>query len=78
MWAQQQEVILMNEIASFKPEVIIIDILLCGEDGRDICKKIREDSNYNAVTLLLFSASPKHLLDYKKMEQMGLLKNHFG
>lgn len=70
--------ILMNEIATFKPEVIIIDVLLCGEDGRDICKKIREDSNYNEIALLLFSASPKHLLDFKKYGADGVIEKPFG
>ena len=70
--------ILMDEIASFKPEVIILDVLLCGEDGRDICKKIRENSNYNEVTILLFSASPKHLQDFKKHGADGFIEKPFG
>ncbi|MEO7291558.1 MAG: response regulator [Ginsengibacter sp.] len=70
--------ILMDEIASFKPEVIILDVLLCGEDGRDICKKIRQDSNYNEIALLLFSASPKHLVDYKKHGADGVIEKPFA
>lgn len=69
---------LMNEITSFEPEIIILDVLLCGEDGREICKKIRENLNYNAVTLLLFSASPKHLLNYKKHGADGVIEKPFG
>ena len=69
--------ILMDEIASFKPEVIILDVLLCGEDGRDICKKIRENSNYNEITILLFSASPKHLQDFKKHGADGFIEKPF-
>lgn len=69
---------LMEGIASFKPDVVIIDVLLCGEDGRDICKTLREDSTYKEIILILFSASPGHLLDFKAYGADGFIEKPFG
>lgn len=69
---------LMDEVASFKPEIIIIDVLLCGEDGRNICKTLRENSSYKEITLILFSASPRHLKDFKEHGADGIIEKPFG
>ena len=69
---------LMEEIASFNPEIVIIDVLLCGEDGRDVCKMIRQDPSYKAITLILFSASPRHLQGFKEHGADGVIEKPFG
>lgn len=33
----------LEKFESFKPGIVIIDVLLGGTDGRQICKKLRED-----------------------------------
>lgn len=57
---------LHHEINSFKPEVIIIDVLLRGEDGRQVCTALRNDPSNKEITLILFSASPSHLLNFQE------------
>lgn len=68
---------LLNEITSFKPEIIIIDVLLTGEDGRLICKALREDMRNREVTLILFSASPFHLENYQQYKADGVIEKPF-
>ncbi|MDB5199238.1 MAG: two component transcriptional regulator, winged helix family [Chitinophagaceae bacterium] len=67
-----------DEFESFKPDIAIIDVLLPDGDGRQICKTLREDPSNKEVTLVLFSASPKHLTDFKKMGADGAIEKPFG
>ncbi len=69
---------LANEFGSFKPDIVIIDVLLNGEDGRKICKALREDPANREVTLILFSASPKHLIDFQEYGADGCIEKPFG
>jgi DNA-binding response OmpR family regulator len=54
-----------KEISEFQPDLLILDIYLAGEDGREICKEIRKHVETKDVCILVFSASPKTLEDYK-------------
>ncbi|KQT35716.1 response regulator receiver protein [Chryseobacterium sp. Leaf405] len=40
-----------------KPDVILMDMWLSGEDGRDICKHIRSDENLHDIPVIIMSAS---------------------
>lgn len=39
------------------PSIILLDMWLAGEDGRDICKKIRQDEKTKHIPILMMSAS---------------------
>lgn len=66
------------EIGSFKPGIVLIDVLLSGEDGRQICKTLRQDRRNDEVTLILFSASPKHLQNFREYKADGVIEKPFG
>jgi len=66
-----------DEFESFKPEIVIIDILLNGEDGRQICKALRENPRNKEVTLILFSASSKHLINFQEYGADGIIEKPF-
>ncbi|WP_027379246.1 response regulator transcription factor [Chryseobacterium daeguense] len=40
-----------------KPDVILMDMWLSGEDGRDICRTIRADKGLRDIPVLIMSAS---------------------
>jgi CheY-like chemotaxis protein len=40
-----------------KPDLILMDMWLSGEDGRDICRTIRADENLRDIPVLIMSAS---------------------
>lgn len=50
-----------SEIFSFvesvsKPDLIMLDIWLSGEDGRDICKKLKENETTKNIPVVMMSA----------------------
>lgn len=69
---------ILHEIGSFKPDIIIIDVLLSGEDGRKVCKELRKNPRNRETTLILFSASPKHLENYHECKADGIIEKPFG
>ncbi len=40
-----------------KPDVILLDMWLSGEDGRDICKKLKENAETRNIPVVIMSAS---------------------
>ncbi|MXS70694.1 response regulator [Flavobacteriaceae bacterium W22] len=48
-----------------KPNVILMDMWLSGEDGRDICKMVKADENLKSIPVLIMSAS-------RELEQSAL------
>lgn len=43
--------------SSSKPDVILMDMWLSGEDGRDICKMIKAHQDYKSIPVVIMSAS---------------------
>lgn len=43
-------------IPAFEPDLILLDIMLTGLNGYDICRAIRKDSCYNFIKILMISA----------------------
>ena len=39
-------------------DLIIMDMLLSGTDGTDICRRLKQDSKTSSVPVLMFSAHP--------------------
>lgn len=40
-----------------KPDLILLDIWMCGHDGRDICKMLKSNNQYKSIPILMISAS---------------------
>lgn len=54
---------LLNRIEEVSPGLIFLDVNLAGEDGRDVCKQLKDASPQ--IHVVLFSANPYALMDYK-------------
>lgn len=46
----------LDEIPNFKPEIILLDIMMPGLDGYQVCSKIRENSGNDNIKVLFLSA----------------------
>ena len=63
---------------SFSPDLIILDIYLAGEDGREICKELRSRKGTRYLCILIFSASAPALEEYKEYGADGFIEKPFG
>ena len=45
-------------IQEFTPDLIILDVLLSGNDGRQICKSLKHDTKTREIPVLMMSAHP--------------------
>ena len=47
-----------EKVASFKPEIILLDVLMSGSDGRIICKSLKESLKTKNIPVIMMSAHP--------------------
>lgn len=47
-----------DKVASFKPDLILLDVLISGNDGRTICKQLKSQANTRDIPIIMFSAHP--------------------
>ncbi|MEP6584014.1 MAG: response regulator [Ginsengibacter sp.] len=45
-----------GSIQTFSPDLILLDVALAGEDGRDICLKLKKTEETKNIPVILFSA----------------------
>jgi DNA-binding response OmpR family regulator len=62
-------------IDSFSPDLVLLDVMLGGDDGRDICREIKK-KNKN-VSVILISANPKLLKKYKEYGADDIIEKPF-
>jgi len=46
------------KIETFKPDIILLDVLISGQDGRTICRKLKSDNKTSRIPVIMFSAHP--------------------
>lgn len=57
--------LVLSKIASFKPDLLLLDVLMSGSDGRDICKKVKHDKKNKDLIVIMMSAHPHAKKDAK-------------
>lgn len=55
---------MMHELKTFLPDIIILDVRLGEDDGREVCKALKTDEHTIHISILLMSASPKLLANH--------------
>ena len=53
-------------VASFRPDLILLDVKLGDQDGRDICLKLKREAETNFIKVILYSAFPETSVEYSK------------
>ena len=69
---------IQEEIASFNPDLLILDIFLSGFDGRELCKTLKTDKATKHLKIILFSAASNALEDYEYYGADECLEKPFG
>lgn len=55
----------LQKIAQQIPSLILLDVLLSGTDGRELCREIKADSHTKAVPVIMFSGHPGAAQQYE-------------
>jgi DNA-binding response OmpR family regulator len=46
------------KVESFKPDLILLDVLISGHDGRTICRQLKSNKDTSHIPVIMFSAHP--------------------
>lgn len=49
---------LKEHIESHTPDLILMDMLLSGADGREICEELKADPRFSSIPIIMISAHP--------------------
>jgi DNA-binding response OmpR family regulator len=63
-------------LEEFRPDLILMDIVLGPHDGREICREIRK--TYKHVSIILLSASPTFLVDHNECDPQETIEKPFN
>ncbi|WP_276088185.1 response regulator [Pedobacter sp. JY14-1] len=44
-------------LGDFRPDLVLLDVMLGGLDGREICGRIKMDERYSGIPVIMISAS---------------------
>lgn len=47
-----------EKVDSFQPDLILLDVLISGNDGRTICKQLKSQEGTKNIPIIMFSAHP--------------------
>jgi DNA-binding response OmpR family regulator len=64
-------------LASFRPDLIFLDINVGSEDGREMCKQIKSLAEHKHIPIVLISANDDSLTTYKEYDADSFLKKPF-
>jgi len=60
-------------IEKFKPKLIFLDVMLDGENGMEICSRLKADATLAAIKIVLMTAS----LTFQKLHQIVARADHY-
>lgn len=69
---------LMQELKENMPDIIMLDVQLSGENGREICREIKAMSNTAHVPVILMSANDITLKNYEECGATGVINKPFS
>lgn len=56
--SEKDGVYIDKRIEVFKPNLIILDVLLSGHDGRHICRRLKSQDKTKTIPIIMISAHP--------------------
>jgi DNA-binding response OmpR family regulator len=59
------------------PDLILLDVLLSGEDGRDIAKKLKNNKNTKNIPIIMISAHPSARESVRNMDAVDFISKPF-
>jgi twitching motility two-component system response regulator PilH len=65
-----------TQLKSFLPDLVIMDVILIKEDGRDLCREFKKE--HKNIPVILISANAKLLIDYKGCKADDIIEKPFN
>lgn len=66
-----------QRVKKYKPDLILLDILLSGGDGRTICRKLKDQTSTKNIPVIMVSAHPLVVNTIKKYDADDFLAKPF-
>ncbi len=66
-----------KKIEKFTPDIILLDVLLSGTDGRVLCRQLKDDPQTKAIPIVMISAHPTAKLTIKEYGANAFLPKPF-
>ncbi len=60
-----------------KIDILLIDVLLEGVNGKHICKELKSNLLTSYFPIILMSATPEYMVDFKECDADGILEKPF-
>jgi DNA-binding response OmpR family regulator len=57
VWTLTNGDVIEKTMAIFKPDLILMDVMLADMDGRELCRKLKESAETNHIPVILISGS---------------------
>ncbi|HTB52189.1 MAG TPA: response regulator [Ferruginibacter sp.] len=68
---------LLAHMEIFKPDIILMDVLLEGSNGKEICKELKTDPATKNIPVILLSGSHEQLRNYKEYSADDIIEKPF-
>lgn len=69
---------LFSTLKNYNPDVIILDVFIENIDGRELCKKLRSEEKTKEVPIIIFSANPYAIANYKTFGANDFIEKPFS
>jgi DNA-binding response OmpR family regulator len=66
-----------EKVADFKPDLILLDVLMSGNDGRTICENLKSATDTKHIPIILTSAHPDISSYAKEYKADGFIAKPF-
>ena len=67
----------MRRVREAPPDLALIDVMMPGMDGRDICRAIKDDPDLSGVVVVLHSAADEQDVEWRAAGADGFLQKPF-
>jgi DNA-binding response OmpR family regulator len=68
---------IIDTVKEYDPDLIMMDVFLAGEDGREVCKKLRKYAETKHMYIMLLSGSAEALNNYKEYGADAIIEKPF-
>ncbi|MEO5592841.1 MAG: response regulator [Chitinophagaceae bacterium] len=67
----------LNIFYSVKPDLVLLDVNVGSEDGREMCRTIKDQAEYQHLPVILISANPYALKSYENHGATAVIHKPF-